>query len=94
MYLDNLMNKRDPHNESRPDPVNKSLEARGQLYRLITSLRKDANQFKDPKSQTMFKMAAEVAAGLARAFRDFEKEIAPDDGDEPCDDEDNTIDQR
>lgn len=54
--------------------IERSLHARSELYKLIIMLRKDAAQFDDPESQAVFSMAAEVAAGLARAFRIFEKE--------------------
>jgi hypothetical protein len=59
-----------------------TMEARSKLYDLITYFRKTASSTNDPKARAIFTFAAEVVAGLARAFRAFQKQLEVDNLDE------------
>ncbi len=62
------------HDQSR----NQTTRARGQLYVLLTQFRKEAVQSNDAEVSGMFLTAAEVIAGLARSFREYERHTQPD----------------
>ncbi len=59
-------------NRNRPDARRRTIYARGKLYDLIAQFRREAASTDDPKARSIFEFAAEVVAGLARAFRDYE----------------------
>ena len=66
--------------KEREDPIamqiTRTSRARQYLYDLIALFRKDAEHSADIRSRSMFEFAAEVIAGLARAFRQHEAEMA------------------
>jgi hypothetical protein len=43
------------------------------LDELIDHLREDIQKVEDPKAQALFETAAEVLAGLKKAFKDYEE---------------------
>jgi hypothetical protein len=47
------------------------------LCELITHLRDDTKQIKDPKAQALFETSAEVLKGLETAFTHYEKGSEP-----------------
>jgi hypothetical protein len=60
------------HDQSHHNGKNQTARARGQLYVLITQFRKEAQQSSNSEISTIFAMSAEVMAGLARSFREYE----------------------
>jgi hypothetical protein len=56
-----------------PELNRKTLKARSKLYELIVQFRMDASTASDPKAQMLFEFSAEVLAGMARAFREFDE---------------------
>lgn len=59
---------------------NQTTRARGQLYVLIAQFRKEAQQTTDPEVSSLFATSAEVIAGLARSFREYENQQDDDNG--------------
>lgn len=57
-----------------PDTRQRTNEARSVLYPLIARFRKDAAEANNQAVRSIFEFAAEVLAGLTRAFRQFEEE--------------------
>lgn len=72
---------------NRPEPVRDSeiarrtLKARSKLYELIVQFRMDATETGDPKAQMLFEFSAEILAGMARSFREYDEN--PDNSDQP-----------
>ena len=50
-----------------------TLKFKAQMVQLIDHLRSDVGKVTDPKAQAFFENSAEVVAGLAKAFDDFEQ---------------------
>jgi hypothetical protein len=63
----------------RPDSVHsaeiarRTLKARSKLYELIVQFRMDATEVSDPKAQLLFEFSAEILAGMARSFREYDE---------------------
>jgi hypothetical protein len=77
--------------EERDDPEDGQLtpttQARQYLYNLIAVFRKDAEESTDNRTQSFFEFAADVIAGLARAFRQHEAEMSDIETNEAFDEE-------
>jgi hypothetical protein len=56
-----------------PELGRKTLKARSKLYELIVQFRMDASTASDPKAQVLFEFSAEILAGMARSFREFDE---------------------
>lgn len=56
-----------------PDLQHHLSDARHTFYALIARLRRDADKINDQETKMLFEFTAEVLAGLARAFRQFEE---------------------
>lgn len=68
-----MIKERDDSEASQLTPTSR---ARQYLYDLIALFRKDAEESTDIQTQSIFEFAAEVIAGLARAFRQHEAEMS------------------
>ncbi len=53
----------------------RTTQARSSLYRLIARFRKNSEKADDIGGRTIFRFAAEVLSGLARAFKTYEKNV-------------------
>ena len=51
----------------------RTLKARSKLYELIVQFRMDATEVSDPKAQLLFEFSAEILAGMARSFREYDE---------------------
>ena len=51
----------------------RTLKARSKLYELIVQFRMDAAEVSDPKAQVLFEFSAEILAGMARSFREYDE---------------------
>ena len=51
----------------------RTLKARSKLYELIVQFRMDAAEVGDPKAQVLFEFSAEILAGMARSFREYDE---------------------
>jgi hypothetical protein len=58
-------------NESDPSHHTEKMQAR--LQEIIDHLRSDIEKVSEPQLRAMFETAAEVLAGLKKAFSDYEK---------------------
>ena len=56
---------------------------RGRMRELVDQLRDDMTKVKEPQARAMFETTAEVLAGLAKAFDDYEKKAEPAWRDQP-----------
>lgn len=61
--------------EGPPDAeiARRTLKARSKLYELIVQFRMDAAELSDPKAQLLFEFSAEILAGMARSFREYDE---------------------
>lgn len=59
----------------------RTLKARSKLYELIVQFRMDAAEVNDSKAQLLFEFSAEILAGIARSFREYDEN--PDQPDQP-----------
>lgn len=59
--------------KSSGDPVHRTQKLKTQMRQLIDQLREDVGQVTEPKAQALFETAAEVVAGLVKAFDDYEE---------------------
>lgn len=58
-------------NSSSTDPRDHAENIQAVLQGLVEHLRNDVDKISDPKAQALFETAAEVLAGLGKAFEDF-----------------------
>lgn len=66
-------NQHSPERFGDPEVGRMTLKARSKLYELIVQFRSDAAVISDAKAQTLFEFSAEILAGLARSFREFDE---------------------
>ena len=57
---------------STTDPRAHVVNVRTELEQLVDHLRRDVAKVTEPKAQALFEAAAEVLAGLRKAFDDYE----------------------
>ncbi len=62
-----------PERYRDPELGRRTLKARSKLYELIVQFRMDASTTNDPKAQVLFEFSAEILAGIARSFREFDE---------------------
>lgn len=62
-----------PEGVHNADTARRTLKARSKLYDLIVQFRMDAAEVKDPKAQILFEFSAEILAGMARSFREYDE---------------------
>jgi hypothetical protein len=60
---------------SENDPVHHTQKIKARMRQLIDHLREDIGKVTEPKAQALFETSAEMLAGLAKAFDDYEKKI-------------------
>jgi hypothetical protein len=58
---------------SENNPIHHTQKIKAQMRQLIDHLRADVGKVTEPKAQALFETAAEVLAGMAKAFDDYEK---------------------
>lgn len=61
------------HEVHDTEVARRTLKARSKLYELIVQFRMDATEVSDPKAQLLFEFSAEVLAGIARSFREYDE---------------------
>ena len=54
------------------DPRRHTRQQAERLRQTVQHLREDVGKVQDPRAQALFETAAEVLAGLEKAFRDYE----------------------
>lgn len=62
-----------PKNVNNTEVARRTLKARSKLYELIVQFRMDAAEVDDPKANLLFEFSAEMLAGMARAFREYDE---------------------
>jgi len=55
------------------DPLHHTRKMHRRFQELIDHLREDVDKVEEPQFKAMFETAAEVLAGLMKAFRDYEQ---------------------
>jgi Zn-dependent M32 family carboxypeptidase len=55
------------------DPLHHTRKMQQRFQELIDHLREDVDKVEEPQFKAMFETAAEVLAGLVKAFRDYEQ---------------------
>jgi hypothetical protein len=55
------------------DPLHHTRKMQRRFQELIDHLREDVDKVEEPQFKAMFETAAEVLAGLMKAFRDYEQ---------------------
>lgn len=61
------------HDVRDNEVARRTLKARSKLYELIVQFRMDATEVTDPKAQLLFEFSAEMLAGMARSFREYDE---------------------
>jgi uncharacterized membrane-anchored protein YhcB (DUF1043 family) len=59
------------------DPRHHTQNMQRKLHEIIDHLREDIEKVDEPQLKAMFETSAEVLAGLAKAFRDYEQKNEP-----------------
>jgi uncharacterized membrane-anchored protein YhcB (DUF1043 family) len=59
------------------DPRHHTQKMQRKLHEIIDHLRKDIEKVDEPQLKAMFETSAEVLAGLAKAFHDYEQKNEP-----------------
>lgn len=54
------------------DPRHHTIKLKDMLNDLVQHAREDVGKIEEPKAQALFETTAEVCAGLAKAFQDYE----------------------
>lgn len=62
-----------PYEARDSEIARRTLKARSKLYELIVQFRMDAAEAGDPKAQLLFEFSAEILAGMARSFREYDE---------------------
>ena len=62
-----------PHEGRDAEIARRTLKARSKLYELIVQFRMDAAEVSDSKTQLLFEFSAEILAGMARSFREYDE---------------------
>ena len=61
------------HDGRDAEVARRTLKARSKLYELIVQFRMDAAEVTDSKAQLLFEFSAEILAGMARSFREYDE---------------------